>query len=381
MTVVSQKKQDKRIELEHLEQVMLDTLSSIKKQLSDDITSENLEISNKNVNTSFLKTKEELEKNIADLKIRYLKKEEDLEKRTKERDELKNMFEDLKKKYHDTLDVKSEIATVKKKLNQEIEKNKTYESRVASLKQLLVGQKEFIKRHKEELLKRDELIKTANEQLVTFAEEKKVLNIANEQLLAKISQMKTIIDKLNSDLALRAEEIKTVRSLMIAEKNNEKARLRQKLLRIAKAETKKEVLVNARIAELMDVIAKQKEVINEFVKTDIELENSFKLILEDTKNKRSEIDYSIVKKEFEELPLDNASISRLVEEMTPEAEASSKNNVSVDKTSNLADAVRTALQNGDPPEVIKQSLITSGNNEQDVVQTLKDEATKLNIEL
>ncbi|MFP4118314.1 MAG: hypothetical protein ACLFTR_05325, partial [Candidatus Woesearchaeota archaeon] len=136
----------------------------------------------------------------------------------------------------------------------------------------------------------------------------------------------------------------------------------------------------------MDVISKQKEVIENINQADMNLYELMDNTIKQIKENRNSVDYSIVEKKLDDMSVDIASVSDLLEmpeekiaeavEQSNEAEITDDFKVEAQEDEakiRIRESVRRSIESGDSPELIKKSLIDSGEKEEVVEEVINSE--------
>ena len=296
-----------------------------------------------------------------------------------------------KSQYYD--DIKTNIITKLKKQIEDLKSESSqYREQINKLKELIKkkddAQGEFPKKIKE----RDDVIKQLNEQILILKEERRVLENTNSKLLSQIDFMQADIKKLDSQISVKDKQVEDVRELLQYEKDLSEQRLRKRLREFAEKETRKEVLLTVKIKELIDIVLKQREVIENINQADLILYDQFNTTIKQIHEKRSSINYDIVNEKIEDIKVDLISVSDLVNKQENEIvraiEEKNNDEFEIEDSQKeekykkeVVESVRRSLENGDPPEIIKSTLLEKGEDATMVQSIIDMQMKELNIKL
>ncbi len=275
------------------------------------------------------------------------------------------------------------IAKLKRQINELIAEKEQAEAHTKHLKELIEKNK---KDFPTKIGERDEIIKKLNEQVSVLKKEKNVIDETNVRLFSEIDYLQSDLKKLSHQLETKDQEVKQVRQMLENEKKLSEERLRKRLREFAQKETKKHVLLTVKIKELLDVVTKQREVIENINQADINLYELMNNTINQIKEERNSIDYSIVEKKLDDMSVDIASVSDLLEmpedkiakaieesndaEISDKIEAPEEDSAAEEK---IRESVRRSIESGDSPELIKKSLVDSGEDEKVVDRVIEKE--------
>ena len=304
--------------------------------------------------------------------------------------ELEEELTEIKNKNYHPISQEEKIKKQEKRIEELKDEAEQFKEQIEKLKKLLENKEKEKKDFPKIIEERDELIKKLNDQILVLKEQKRMLDNVNSKLITEIDYMQSDLKRLDSQLSEKDKEIKNVRELL----NSEKELSEQRLRAFAEKETRKEVLLTVKIKELIDIIMKQRDVIENINQADLLLYDQFNNTIRQIHEKRSTIDYSVVEEKLDDIKVDVASISDLVNKQESEIveaiEAKNEKEFEIEGSENVDDskykkevieAVRRSLENGDPVEIIKSTLVEKGEDEDTVQKIIDLQMKELNIKL
>ena len=322
------------------------------------------------------------------------KKEEEATEHNKKIIEIEKELKEIKSKNYHPAAQEEKIKKQEKRIEELKDESKQFKEQIEKLKKLLDDKENEKKDFPKIIKERDEVINKLNDQVLVLKEQKRMFDEINSKLMTEIDYMQSDIKRLNSQLSEKDKEIKNVRELLNSEKELSEQRLRKRLRAFAEKETRKEVLLTVKIKELIDIIMKQRDVIENINQADLLLYEQFNSTIKQIHEKRSTIDYGIVDEKLDDIKVDVASISDLVNRQESEiAEAIEAKNEKefdiegkdeIDESEykkDVVEAVRRSLENGDPVEIIKSTLVEKGEDEEIVQKIINSQMKELNIKL
>jgi chromosome segregation ATPase len=294
--------------------------------------------------------------------------------------DLKEKVIDWKHKYDSSVLQHERSNVLKRQINALRSEIAQYKEHMTELKETLKKKDSVVKEYPERIKERDAMIKELNDQMIILKEEKKIIDEANTKLISEINAMHAHLKKLDGQIELKDHEVNDVRKMLESEKELSEQRIRKRLREFAAAETKKEVLLNVKIKELMTIVEKQRDVICNMNDVDMGLYDKFNETIKQIQEKRQGIDYSVLDKKIEDVKTDVASISDLMDENNGSVNLQSGDD-SVSETVDraLVDSVRRSLENGDAPELVKNSLLEQGKDEATVQKVIDEQLRQLNM--
>lgn len=308
--------------------------------------------------------------------------------------ELEEELTEIKNKNYHPAAQEEKIKKQEKRIEELKDETEQFKEQIEKLKKLVDDKDNEKKDFPKLIQERDDLIKKLNEQVLVLKEQKRMLDNVNSKLITEIDYMQSDIKRLDGQIAEKDKEIKNVRELLNSEKELSEERLRKRLRNFAEKETRKEVLLTVKIKELIDIIMKQRDVIENINQADLLLYDQFNSTIKQIHEKRSTIDYSIVEEKLEDIQVDVASISDLMNKQKSEIveaiEAKNEKEFEIEGSETaqeskykkeVVEAVRRSLENGDPIEIIKSTLVEKGEDEQVVQKIIDSQMKELNINL
>ncbi len=358
-------------------------LTKLTRQLNE-VKSENVDIKKHND-----KLKEILQANEGEKKKRK-ELETKLEEKNKRLEEYKRTFEEyeeklkeLKRKIDEHSFSEEKLTKLTKQLNEIKAEKEASEERYEKLKEMMEKSK---KNYPERIKERDEAIKKLNSQVSVLKREKNVIDETNVRLFSEIDHLQADLKKLNNQIETKDKEVHQVRELLNNEKKLSEERLRKRLREFAQKETKKHIMLTVRIKELLDLVNRQREVIENVDRADMTLYDLINNTINQIRENRRSIDYSVVEKKIEDMSTDIASVADLIDmpeeeitealEKSKEQEIENEFNVEDEETESerrIRESARRSIENGDSADMIRRSLIDSGEDESLVDKVLDKE--------
>ncbi len=306
--------------------------------------------------------------------------------------ELKSQLDDQKRMMGSFNNSKRYVDDLKRQLKEVKEENKQLQEHVNELKSYIKQREKAVStgQYQKKIKERDEVIKKLNDQLSLLKKEKNLIDQANMKLLSQIDSMQADIKKLEMQVETKEKETADVRKMLENQKQLSEMRMKNRLRSFAENETKKHIMLATKVKELMDVVEKQREVIEKINQADLSLYEQFNNTINQIKENRNSIDYSVVRKKIDEVNVDIASVSDLLSVSQTDVSDAIQKSSSDDENyvgpsediggdEKIRNSVRRGLESGDRPEMIKNNLIEEGEDEALVSKIIDEEMDELNI--